>query len=135
INTNLSVVNSYFDERNRADQFAFQQKQQRLDNIEKAYSSIITEQQKAALEDRKFQNEVTLQNMKFENDLFKGALDKAIAQGVDMSAISRVLQGGGGLGELYSLAAASDPNANQRVSINSSLDRNIGLIQGLLDNE
>lgn len=136
INTNLAVVDSYFAERNRADEFAFQQKQARLNNIEQAYSSIITSQQATALEERKFQNQVQLEQMKFENDLFKGALDKAVEQGIDMAAISRVLQTGGGLADLYSLSANYLPgDQNARNSINANLMSNVDLINGLLSNE
>lgn len=53
INTNLALVNDFFSYRTEADNFLYEQKTKRLNNIETAYSDYLTEQQKIALEERK----------------------------------------------------------------------------------
>lgn len=133
VNTNLALVNDYFTQRNAADQFAFQQKQARLNAIDQAYAGVMSEQQKNALEEKKFQNDVALKQMDYQNDLMKDAISSAIKNGVDMSRISRVLGSGGDIADIYSLGSPVAEQAKE--DTNLTIQNRIDLIDSLLNNE
>ena len=131
---NADAINSYFDQRNAADQFAYQTKQARLNSIDENYASILTEQQKTLLEEKKFNNEFLLKEQEFQNDLFKTALESSIAAGADMSSISRVLSGGGGISDLLAIGGASS-TANAANDIIPTVQSSIDTIDSILANE
>lgn len=78
INTNIKIVDSYIEAETARDEFLYEQKTKRLDKIEEVYGNIITEKQKIALEDRKFQQSLILEDVKLTNQL-RGDLIKDIA--------------------------------------------------------
>lgn len=79
IATNTKIVDTKINAEKERDELIYKQKQDYLKTIEANYANIITEQQKVALEERKFQNELKRDEIKFENDL-KGVALKAIIE-------------------------------------------------------
>lgn len=100
INTNIAIVDNFIEAETAKDEFLYTQKQKRLDQVTKVYGDIITEKQKAALEEKKFQNELTLENIKTTNslrsDLIKDIAKKGIGgtelQGIMSASIDELLQ-------------------------------------------
>lgn len=100
INTNIAIVDTFIEAETAKDEFLYEQKQKRLDQVTKVYGDIVTEKQKAALEERKFQNELTLESIKTTNslraDLIKDIAKKGIGgtqlQGIMSASIDELLQ-------------------------------------------
>lgn len=100
INTNIAIVDNFIEAETAKDEFLYEQKQKRLDQVTKVYGDIITEKQKAALEEKKFQNDLTLENIRTTNslraDLIKDIAKKGIGgaqlQGVMSASIDELLE-------------------------------------------
>lgn len=90
VNTNLAIVNDRFNQEIARDEFLYEQKQKQLQTIESAYSDILTSQQTAALEERKFQNELFLIDAKSDADLRKELLTNAIERGVSGAQLTEL---------------------------------------------
>lgn len=90
VQTNLSIVNDRFNQEIARDEFLYEQKQKQLETIESAYSDILTSQQTAALEERKFQNELYLIDATANADLRKELLTKAIERGISGAELTEL---------------------------------------------
>lgn len=82
INTNIQIIDSQIEAETIRDEFLYKQKQQRLEKVEQVYGNIITEKQKLALEDKKFQNELILEGIKTENSLRSDLIKDIAKKGV-----------------------------------------------------
>ena len=78
INTNIATVDAFIEAEQAKDEFLYNQKIARLDKVEQIYGNIITEKQKAALEEKKFEQSLILEGIKFNNTV-RGDLIKDIA--------------------------------------------------------
>jgi len=76
INTNRSIVNTRLNAQKEANEFLYKTKQSQLQTLETAYSNILTEQQKAGLEERKFLNELALIDARATSDIRKDILSR-----------------------------------------------------------
>lgn len=91
INTNIAVVDAFIEAETAKDEFLYEQKIKRLDKVEAIYGNIITEKQKAALEERKFEQQLILENVKLNNTV-RGDLIKSIASmGIGGSELSGLM--------------------------------------------
>lgn len=74
INTNIREIDSRIQAEAQRDEFIYQQKQDYLNRLESNYSNILTEQQKFALEERKFQYDLLKMNAQMYADLKQDAI-------------------------------------------------------------
>lgn len=83
INTNIAVIDSKIKADTARDEFLYTQKKDRLDKVEEIYGNIITEKQKAAIEEKKMMWDLELENIKSDNslrnDLIKGLATRGIS--------------------------------------------------------
>lgn len=82
INTNIQIIDDQINAAKEADEILYKQKAARLENIETVYGDIMTEQQKLALEDKKFENELLLASAKSNNDLRADLIKDIAGKGV-----------------------------------------------------
>jgi lysozyme len=79
IETNLAVIDSQLAADNERDEFLYEKKIERLNTVQTAYSNIITEQQKEAIEFQKFQYDLLRDAASADNTL-RGDLIKEFAK-------------------------------------------------------
>jgi len=91
INTNLEIINDRFEAEKERDEFLHETKMKRLEKIETLYGNIITEEQKAALEDRKFQQSLLLESVKADNTLRSNLITEIAKKGVGGQALSGLM--------------------------------------------
>jgi GH24 family phage-related lysozyme (muramidase) len=91
INTNIAIVDSKIKAENDRNQFLYTQKVGQLETIQKAYADIITEEQKAAAEAKKFEYDLILEASKSDNalrnDLIKDIAKSGRFSGTDMNQL------------------------------------------------
>lgn len=74
IETNIKIIDTQLEGEKARDEFIYKQKQDYLKTLETNYANIITEEQKIALEERKFQNDISKINVQLVADLKKEAI-------------------------------------------------------------
>lgn len=74
IETNIKIIDTQIEGEKARDEFIYKQKQDYLKTLETNYANIITEEQKIALEERKFQNDISKINVQLIADLKKEAI-------------------------------------------------------------
>jgi lysozyme len=82
INTNIAIVDQKIKADTDRDEFLYKQKQDRLTQVQTAYGNIITEKQKIALEEKKFENELILEDIKSNNTLRADLIKEIAKKGV-----------------------------------------------------
>ena len=127
INTNIAAIDQRINDKYEADTFLLDQKNKRLDTIVKSYGDIMTEDQKAKLEEVKQKNAIELENIKSNNELIKTAATEAIKK--DPSKINEIIGAvkSGDTSKLYAISG------NTKVDNESSINT-VNSIQNMLDN-
>lgn len=82
INTNIQIIDQKLDAEFERDKFIYESKIKQLERVEKAHADIITNKQKIALEDRKFEQQLILESLKSENTLRNDLLKNLAEKGV-----------------------------------------------------
>lgn len=91
INTNISVIDTKIEAETARDEFLYKQKKERLEKVESIYGNIITEKQKAALEEKKFQYDLILEGVKSENSLRADLIKDLAKRGVGGQSLQGVM--------------------------------------------
>ncbi len=87
INTNIAIIDQQLKGINDQQDFLYKQKQQELENVQKIYGDIMTEEQKARAEEAKLVNDISMAQFKWELD-YKGDMLKKMAEnGVDTTGL------------------------------------------------
>lgn len=132
INTNIAIIDQQLKGINDQMDFLYKQKQQELENVQKIYGDIMTEEQKAKAEEAKYTNQVNLEYEKMRIDLMKEAKTKALESGANPSDVINAVNNGD-LTKLYSLGGSADTNASYQTAMslynisNKMLENNSGL--------
>lgn len=100
IETNMAIVDKRVDAEYKEKEFVLSRKQKRLERLEKRHSDIMSAQQKAALQDRKFQQDMALQTLKSDSDLKKDLLTEIARNGASGSTLERLANGS--IDDIYS---------------------------------
>lgn len=132
INTNIAIVDQYMNAKNAQEDLVYQQKIRELENVQRVYGDIMTNQQKIAMEERKHQMNLELENLKFSNDFLKSAAETAIKNGANPIAVSTALEQGS-LAGIY--GAQGQAQQVSRDAQNTSLAETVSLIDRMLSNE
>jgi len=93
INTNIAVIDSKLDAQFERDTFIHTQKIKRLEKVEKTHADIITAEQANLLENRKFQQQLILKGVEFENGLKKDFLKDLANLGIGDVDLSKAING------------------------------------------
>jgi len=132
INTNIAIIDQQLKGINDQKDFIYKQKQQELENVQKIYGDIMTEEQKAKAEEAKYANQVNLEYEKMRIDLMKEAKTKALESGANPSDVINAVNTGD-LTKLYSMGGSIDNNASYQTAMslynisNKMLENNTGL--------
>ena len=132
INTNIAIIDQQLKGINDQKDFIYTQKQKELENVQKIYGDIMTEEQKAKAEEAKYTNQVNLEYEKMRIDLMKEAKTKALESGANPSEVINAVNNGD-LTKLYSLGGSADTNASYQTAMslynisNKMLENNSGL--------
>lgn len=112
INTNIAIIDQNLKAQNEIEDQIYTKKTKELENVEKIYGDILTEEEKNKLEDRKFQNELALGTVKWENELKADFLKKAVEKGATPADIARISTGS--LQDIMNFSASvKDPKQTQ----------------------
>lgn len=136
INTNIAIIDQQLKGINDQKDFIYTQKQKELENVQKIYGDIMTEEQKARAEEAKYTNQVNLEYEKMRIDLMKEAKTKALESGANPSEVINAVNTGD-LTKLYSMSGSLDNNASYQTAMslynisNKMLENNIGLIESV----
>lgn len=134
INTNIAIIDQRINAEKEADEFLFNQRQNQLNTIETAYSTILSDRQKAALEEAKFQNSLIKDEINANREERKALLEKAagfatpeqltrLYNSTNEEIVAFNLQNGG-IAEARPRAEAADSVID---TINNLLSNTIGL--------
>lgn len=132
INTNIAIIDQQLKGINDQKDFIYTQKQKELENVQKIYGDIMTEEQKARAEEAKYTNQVNLEYEKMRIDLIKEAKTKALESGANLSEVINAVNTGD-LTKLYSMGGSLDNNASYQTAMslyntaNKMLENNTGL--------
>lgn len=130
INTNIALVDQRINDKYESDKLLLDSRNKRLDSITKAYSDIITEDQKARIEEAKFNNELQLKNVDFKNSLLKTAAEEAIKKGANATQVFNAVNNGD-IASLYSISGNTQMTPDEESKAIGMVDK----IQGMLDNK
>lgn len=132
VNTNIAIIDQQLKGINDQKDFIYTQKQKELENVQKIYGDIMTEEQKAKAEEAKYTNQVNLEYEKMRIDLIKEAKTKALESGANPSEVMNAVNTGD-LTKLYSMGSSLDDNASYQTAMslystsNKMLENNTGL--------
>jgi len=132
INTNIAIIDQQLKAINDQKDFIYAQKQKELENVQKIYGDIMTEEQKAKAEEAKYTNQVNLEYEKMRIDLMKEAKTKALESGANPREVINAVNTGD-LTKLYSMGGSLDNNASYQTAMslyntsNRMLENNTGL--------
>lgn len=132
VNTNIAIIDQQLKGINDQKDFIYTQKQKELENVQKIYGDIMTEEQKAKAEEAKYTNQVNLEYEKMRIDLMKEAKTKALESGANPSEVINAVNTGD-LTKLYSMGGSLDNNASYQTAMslynisNKMLENNAGL--------
>lgn len=132
VSTNIAIIDQQLKGINDQKDFIYTQKQKELENVQKIYGDIMTEEQKARAEEAKYTNQVNLEYEKMRIDLMKEAKTKALESGANPSEVINAVNTGD-LTKLYSMGGSVDNNASYQTAMslynisNRMLENNTGL--------
>ena len=132
VSTNIAIIDQQLKGINDQKDFIYTQKQKELENVQKIYGDIMTEEQKARAEEAKYTNQVNLEYEKMRIDLMKEAKTKALESGANPSEVINAVNTGD-LTKLYSMGGSIDNNASYQTAMslynisNRMLENNTGL--------
>jgi|GEM_PF-3523881 len=132
INTKIAIIDQQLKGINDQKDFIYTQKQKELENVQKIYGDIMTEEQKAKAEEAKYTNQVNLEYEKMRIDLMKEAKTKALESGANPREVINAVNTGD-LTKLYSMGGSLDNNASYQTAMslynisNRMLENNTGL--------
>lgn len=132
VNTNIAIIDQQLKGINDQKDFIYTQKQKELENVQKIYGDIMTEEQKARAEEAKYINQVNLEYEKMRIDLMKEAKTKALESGANPTEVMNAVNTGD-LTKLYSMGGSLDNNASYQTAMslynisNRMLENNTGL--------
>lgn len=132
VSTNIAIIDQQLKGINDQKDFIYAQKQKELENVQKIYGDIMTEEQKARAEEAKYINQVNLEYEKMRIDLMKEAKTKALESGANPREVINAVNTGD-LTKLYSMGGSIDNNASYQTAMslyntaNKMLENNIGL--------
>lgn len=133
VNTNIKIVDTKIKAEADRDEFIYKQKQNYLETLETNYANIITESQKLEFEERKFQNELTRDEIKADRDARQKALDLAIEKGATPAELAVLMDGS--IDEIYGWNAEHAVDDTENVALQQSANDVIQLIDDILSNE
>lgn len=131
INTNIAIIDQQINAEKERDEFIYKQKQDYLDTIEKSYSTIMSDKQALALEERKFEMELERDEIKAERDYKQKLLD-SIAEYASPSELGRLVNAS--TDELYAFNAQNKGSATATATADNA-ESVIDLIDSILSNE
>jgi len=82
IKTNLAIVDSEIDAQTKQDEFLYGKKVERLNKITSVYGDIMTEKQKEAAAEKKFQYDLILEGVKSDNTLRGDLIKDLVKRGI-----------------------------------------------------
>ena len=88
-NANVALLNAKYENQNKILEFNIKQKNKTLDAIVKQQGSYLTAKENAAIEMRKQQNAIDLENMKFNNSIKKDFLTEMAERGASGADLAR----------------------------------------------
>ena len=129
INTNIAIIDYKLKAKNDQEDLIYKQKEKELENVQKIYGDIMTEEQKTKLEDVKQKNAIELENIKNQNSIIKTASEEAIKKGADPVSVVNAINKGD-ISGLYKLSGNTQLTDSQTTEMVSKIDK----IQGMLEN-
>lgn len=91
INTNIAIIDQTIKAETEADEFLYTQKQKRLETVQSIYGDIMTEKQKQAAADQKFQYDLLLEGVKSDNSLRSDLIKEIAKKGVTGGQLGDVM--------------------------------------------
>lgn len=93
INTNIAMVDSFLNAETERDNVLYQQKNRYLTQLQTQYSNILSAKQAAALEERKYQNDLDKEQREWDRQLKKDQLALAIQNGATPEQVQAIING------------------------------------------
>lgn len=132
VNTNIKIIDTKIKAEADRDEFIYKQKQDYLETLETNYANIITETQKLEFEERKFQNELTRDEIKADRDARQKALDLAVEKGATPAELSRLMDGS--IEDIYGWNSEHSVDDTENVALQQSSIDVVTLIDEILAN-